>query len=1059
MHAFAAPAAFAVLASVLAGIGAVPSVEAIWMVASVLLAFCPSGLAAPAGWRRRGAEALLIPAAYVLTMLPDPTMRRMALPPLLQLAAWAAVAAVPPNRFTPALAGCAALAARAAGGLGLAGAATVPAVLAGVASFSVAAGVARLAGPAVGAAVALLAGALPLESTPSVAALIAAGGLLLWRALPPVALAERIGRAWRPALVAAALLAGMLAPWRGLSPRRALPEAGWPAVAAIATTAAVSPWVPSALAGAGWLAATCALGSLQPAPPDRAAVILTASSPTTRLPASTGGRYLIEAALANASGIVQGTPVARVQAGDVAMTLRAGRDASEWAHERADVRGQVRHGLPGEPVWRPGGVGRDALWGVAGQTRLDLPRGTAVEIARDPALPATVTVVVQTAGPSRATPPRDWQLPRWLFAAAVAVALVQLGAGIWRHPAAVVPWSLLVAAAVLARLPVEPLRLLGERHGVDVALAAVVAAWLPAARVWLARKRTFLAAAALLVPLAIATPHLTPPLYGDEPFHLIVLDSLDHDHDLDLSNNYDLADHPYNRIYISSFIHSPVLAFLLLPGFALAGRTGALVLLALAGAGLVALLARRAGQLGVGPRRRAILVTLLLLTMPLATFSTQIWVEVPGALAALASVILLVQPRPRRGAIAALTALATAVKTRLGLVLFPVAVVAWWPSRFGWREVRRALLGLGAAAGVGLAVTWLTFGHPLGNRRFSDLVPATPVLPFRVVGGLTFDPAGGLAFSAPLLLLALGGARTLWRRGSRGERALMVGGLATVLALLSSPEWYGGGAPPGRYLVPLLPCFALAGAMVLAGAPRWRPLATLVIPPSLLVWWVLVTRPHLSVNPGDGGWWLADALARRFAADGRHLFPSFLRPSPATYLVPVALVVLTSGAVLLGRRSAAAVRALARQVVAICLLAAAALVLTLHMRDDRVVELEDPQVTHIGGRIEPPPGTFSRFLHPNGWRVADGEGVAVPLHLPARSALRIEGWLEGAAQQGATLEVGWDSGAVTRYGVGGAGPGVLTVPGPAQAGHHELSLTLRAPRGGDAVLDRVRVER
>mgnify|MGYP000486063567 CR=1 FL=1 len=77
---------------------------------------------------------------------------------------------------------------------------------------------------------------------------------------------------------------------------------------------------------------------------------------------------------------------------------------------------------------------------------------------------------------------------------------------------------------------------------------------------------------------------------------------------------------------------------LLLPGYLLAGRGGALMLIALAGAGVVGLLARRTRELGCPPSRAALLVTVLLVTMPLATFSTQIWVEVPGALAASAVV-------------------------------------------------------------------------------------------------------------------------------------------------------------------------------------------------------------------------------------------------------------------------------------------------------------------------------------------------------------------------------------------------------------------------------------
>jgi hypothetical protein len=247
--------------------------------------------------------------------------------------------------------------------------------------------------------------------------------------------------------------------------------------------------------------------------------------------------------------------------------------------------------------------------------------------------------------------------------------------------------------------------------------------------------------------------------------------------------------------------------------------------------------------------------------------------------------------------------------------------------------------------------------------------------------------------------------------------------------------------------------------MVLRTAPRWRRLAWVLLPPSVLVWWTLVTRPHFSINPGDGGWWLADALARRFAADARHLIPSFLRPSPATFLVPLGLVILITLLVLSMRARPAFARGLARATTAVWLAGAATTVLALTQRTDHLVDLEDPQVERIGGRPEPPPGTFSRFSYPNGWRVANAEGVVVPLNLPRRARLRLMGWLDGPAREGATLIVTWDAGAPDRLLVSSPVPGSVTLPQPPGPGRHTLRITLEAPLGGEAVLDRMVVER
>jgi len=1052
-------AAFAALALALGAAGAVPAAELLWAVAGVAAAYLPSAAIAPGGWRRRAAEAALLPAAYALVMVADPTMRRMIVPPLLVLAALAAATAAlrtAPAALHPHLVAALALAARLAGGLGLTGEPLLRILVALLVPPAIAWLLARSAGREVALVSTLVVAALPLQRAPLWALALAALALLGGPTLR--ALARGGAGGWYVAAVPVALIGGAVAAWGGLGPARALPAAGWLAAGLTLAAAALAPRLPAALAGVAWLAVTFAFGPVQPAPPDRAGFQLTPAEPSATLPASEGRGYVVELSLANAAALAADTPVATIAIGDRTVALRAGAETAEWAHERADVRAVIAHPLPEHPVWRPGGVGREAFWGVAGRTVLAVPAGVEPVLTRH--VPQSVGVAVATAGPTRPTPPRSWSLLAWVLAGALAVAVVQAASGTWRGTAALLPWALLVAASTVARMPVEPLRLILERHGVDLALAALLLAWLPAARRWFAEGRVFLAAALLLAPLALATPRLTPPMYGDEPFHLVVLSSLAQDWDLELANNLDLANQPYNRIYVTGniYLHSPVLGVLLLPGYSVLGRSGALLLLALAGAGVVALVWRRAAALGVPAPRLAMLATALLLSYPLATYCSQVWVEVPGALATAAGLALLAATPRRRGVITAAAVLAGAMKLRLALTSLPLALLAWWPTERDRRARGRALAAAALMFAAVLGAAWIFLGGPLGMRRLGDLLPKRFAQPFVVVGGLIFDPAGGLALTAPLLLLALAGTAALWRRGGAGERAVLLGGVATVLALLHSLEWYGGGAPPARYLVPLLPAFALAGAMVLRGTARWRPLAALALPPTLLAWTVLLSRPHLSINPGDGGSWLADALARRFAAGARHLFPSFLVPSPATWIVPAALVLLVAGAVLLARRPVAA-RVLARAAVPVWLLAGALVVAVVTQRVDRVVEVEEPQVARLGGSPEPPEGTFSRFTYPNGWRLADGDAVAVPLNLPAGARLELEGWLDGGARQGARLAMQWDELEPVERVVRGSGRATVPLAPPPGAGRHRLRLTLHAPGGGEAVLDRVLVRR
>jgi hypothetical protein len=367
---------------------------------------------------------------------------------------------------------------------------------------------------------------------------------------------------------------------------------------------------------------------------------------------------------------------------------------------------------------------------------------------------------------------------------------------------------------------------------------------------------------------------------------------------------------------------------------------------------------------------------------------------------------------------------------------------------------------LALAAAAALAVGWLTMGHPFGPyRRLHHLLPTDPGLAVRVVVGILFDAAGGLAFSAPLWLAALAGIVMVWRKGGSGERMMIVGCALTLAALLHSSEWYGGGAPPARYLVPMLPAFALAGGLAVAGPHRWRRLLPLLLPPSVVAWWVLVTRPHFSVNPGDGGYWLADSLSRRFAADGRFFFPSFLVMDAAAYVVPVVVVVLAVLAVWLAKRRAGVTILLGRGFVALWLAAAAALVLGLDLRPDRIVEAEAPQLRRSGGRPVPPAGTVARFSHRRGWRLDDGDRVTVPLNLREGDQVVLEGWLLGTARRAATLELSWDGQepvSVTWSGEGATES--LRVPPAPGAGRHRLSITLRSRPHAAVVLDRFVVE-
>ncbi len=1035
--ALASTLAFALLAAVLAGLGAIPWMEALWSMASVALAHVVTGLWGGSGVRRRLAEAVLVPAAFALTLVGDPTMRWMLVPPLLVLAGWAVTSVawdrVPSGR-RPLVAAFLGLSARAAVGLGLSGFSASSVALACCVAAVGPWAVARRHGRNAAMLTAIACAVLPWQRW-SLASIVIIGLFLVWGIGGRLRVRDDTFVRWLPGVGAALLLATCCGPWAGVAPGLLLPDLGRLAWVAIVAGLAVTPLLRPGLAGAVWFLIVLTIGPAQPPSPEHRAFFLTPEQRKVNLPAGTGGLYVIDLDLQFEGELAAENPVAFLRFGGEKHPVHADREN-------------------GALVWRPRGFGANGGWRSAVRSRFIVPKGERPVLVRHPLLPKEAALRVETVGPVRPTPPRDWELPSWLLGAAVFVVVLQWWPGVWKSASSVIPWLLLVFGGLVARVQAEPLRLLGERLAVDLALAALVVAWFSVARRWLPRERVFATVAALLVPLALATPHLTPPMYGDEPFHLVVMESLVSDRDFDISDDLDLESHPQNVLYAPGypFFQSPGLGVILLPGYLAGGRSGALVILALMGAALAALIARRLTTLGVGKAPVGLVVMLMASTYPLATFATQIWPELVGALAVAALLALAARPSGGRVSAVVVAVTAAAVRTRLALVAFPIAAVVW--LRRGWF---RGLAVLGAAAGAGLAIGWLTMGHPFGPyRRVQDLVPTDWALALRVIAGLAFDAAGGLAFTAPLLLAALAGIVALWRRGGAGERSMLLGCAFTVAALLHSREWYGGGAPPARYLVPMLPAFALAGGMALASPNRWRRLGAVLLPPSVVAWWVLITRPHLSINPGDGGYWLADALARRFAADGRLFFPSFLVPDLSTVVVPIALVVVVLGCVWLCKSKPMVGGVLRGAWVAVWLVAASALVATLCLRYDRVVEIEAPQVSKTGGSPVPRPGTASRFRHQRGWRLEARDRVEVPLRLQPDAEVVLEGRLLGTARRSARLVVRWDDGdAVVIPWRSEESAAFLRLPGPPGQGRRLLTITLRCQPNGAVVLDRL----
>jgi len=180
--------------------------------------------------------------------------------------------------------------------------------------------------------------------------------------------------------------------------------------------------------------------------------------------AGTGGDYIVDLQVENGDALADDAPLAVLRfAGDDHVMFAATPDQ--------------------EAVWRPHGLGVGTRWQASARSQFTVAEGERPVLLRHPDLADQVELRVETIGAVRATPPRDWALPLWLLATAAAVTVIELASGTWRSGVSVLPWLVLVIGSLIARAPVEPLRLIGERLAADLALAALISAWLPAASV------------------------------------------------------------------------------------------------------------------------------------------------------------------------------------------------------------------------------------------------------------------------------------------------------------------------------------------------------------------------------------------------------------------------------------------------------------------------------------------------------------------------------------------------------------------------------------------------
>jgi hypothetical protein len=480
-------------------------------------------------------------------------------------------------------------------------------------------------------------------------------------------------------------------------------------------------------------------------------------------------------------------------------------------------------------------------------------------------------------------------------------------------------------------------------------------------------------AVGLLAFLGAAAGVGVPATHGaqttaDEPQYLLTAISLAQDHDLDIAD--ELAAGRWRAFHAPPLPeqtqplasgrrlspHDPLLPLLLALPVAAGGWVGAkLAMAALAGLLAALLLWTAVRRFGVGVGTGFLVVAVFALSPPLAVYGTQVYPELPAALAVVAAVAALTAPgppprvagpapaapgpagapacgapgqapapghaeppgcaaAPGRAAVA-VVGVAVAALPWLAVKYVPVAVVLALLAvgrllRAGARRRARGLVAGLAAAGVAFVVLHrLWYGgwtpYAAGDHFVAGELTAVGPHPdylgrSRRLLGLLTDRGFGLAAWQPAYLLTVPALAALLRRRPAGWAALalpLAAGwlVATFLALTMHGWWFAG-----RQVVVVLPLAVLAVARW-AGS-RGRCLAVAVAG---------------AVGVVAGAWLVADGLAGRvswavdFFATGDPVYrawrlplPDYLTVTTATWVRHAAwLAVLAAWALAAWRRA------------------------------------------------------------------------------------------------------------------------------------------------------------
>lgn len=361
---------------------------------------------------------------------------------------------------------------------------------------------------------------------------------------------------------------------------------------------------------------------------------------------------------------------------------------------------------------------------------------------------------------------------------------------------------------------------------------------------WLRHNKLSAIMSGFVLIICIALPYLfnfdlnwpVIRLGGDEPHYLVMADSLVRHHSLDIKQEYQKSEYrsffpggldyhlppglftPESSHWYS--FHSPGLAILVAPFFALARVKGALF--AMSVLSFVLLIEIYVWSTMVTLDKRAALFAAAVYgsTLSFLTLAGRIFPDIPQAVLTMGALILLVRKRSSVSnlLLGSLIGVSIWIHMKMGLILFTAGTIALYQEWFklGRRHVRI----------VSLVLPWfvLWLGYEIAIHSWYNVILPSSIYanagqlwqlsPTQSIPAMLFDSAKGLFINNPILLLLLVGLPVWAKRQTTSLALAAMIVLPTVLLQSTFSDWSGGWAPIGRYITAWLPVFLPALAFV-----------------------------------------------------------------------------------------------------------------------------------------------------------------------------------------------------------------------------------------------------